>query len=165
MLRKRIIVCLDVAEGRVVKGTSFRDLRDMGDPVELAQRYQSEGADEIVFLDISAATEARRTLLDVVSRTADRLFIPLTVGGGINEVSHRILHAGGDHKVLGLFLLQHQPLHLDIVAGMAPVTFGVEISERQVIRKAELDARHPIRDFPRYKLQATARRLVIEEDS
>ena len=86
MLRKRIIVCLDVAEGRVVKGTSFRDLRDMGDPVELAQRYQSEGADEIVFLDISAATEARRTLLDVVSRTADRLFIPLTVGGGINEV-------------------------------------------------------------------------------
>jgi imidazole glycerol-phosphate synthase subunit HisF len=98
MLRKRVIVCLDVQDGRVVKGTSFQDLRDVGDPVELAARYEQEGADEIVFLDISASTEGRRTLLDVVSRTAERLFIPLTVGGGINEVADiaLVLRAGAD---------------------------------------------------------------------
>jgi imidazole glycerol-phosphate synthase subunit HisF len=98
MLRKRVIVCLDVQDGRVVKGTNFQDLRDVGDPVELAHRYQQEGADEIVFLDISASNEGRRTLLDVVSRTAQRLFIPLTVGGGINEVADiaLVLRAGAD---------------------------------------------------------------------
>jgi cyclase len=98
MLRKRVIVCLDVRDGRVVKGVSFRDLRDMGDPVELATRYEAEGADEIVFLDISASLEGRRTLLDVVRRTAERLFIPLTVGGGINEVDDvgNALRAGAD---------------------------------------------------------------------
>lgn len=98
MLRKRIIVCLDVKDGRVVKGTSFQELRDMGDPVELAKRYEAEGADEIVFLDISASAEGRRTLLDVVSRTAQQLFIPLTVGGGINEVADiaLALRAGAD---------------------------------------------------------------------
>lgn len=98
MLRKRVIVCLDVKDGRVVKGTSFNDLRDMGDPAELAQRYQLEGADEIVYLDISASAEGRRTLLDVVSRTAQHLFIPLTVGGGINEVADiaLALRAGAD---------------------------------------------------------------------
>lgn len=98
MLKKRVIVCLDVKDGRVVKGTSFRDLRDMGDPVELADRYQHEGADEIVFLDISASGEGRRTLLDVVRRTAERLFVPLTVGGGIREVDDvdAALRAGAD---------------------------------------------------------------------
>src|SRR5712691_10886779 len=98
MLRKRVIVCLDVQDGRVVKGTSFRGLRDMGDPVELAARYQDEGADEVVFLDISASAEGRRTLLDVVQRTAEKLFIPLTVGGGITTVSDvdAALRAGAD---------------------------------------------------------------------
>jgi cyclase len=98
MLRKRIIVCLDVDGDRVVKGVSFRGLRDVGDPVELATRYEHEGADEIVFLDISASAEGRRTLLDVVRRTAERLFIPLTVGGGIHEVADvdRALRAGAD---------------------------------------------------------------------
>lgn len=98
MLRKRVIVCLDVENGRVVKGTSFVGLRDMGDPVELAERYQADGADEIVFLDISASSEGRRTLLDVVRRTAERLFIPLTVGGGIHEVADvdAALRAGAD---------------------------------------------------------------------
>jgi len=98
MLLKRIIVCLDVRDGRVVKGTSFEDLRDMGDPVELARRYEAEGADEIVFLDISAAVEGRSTLLDVVRRTAEHLFIPLTVGGGINDVADiaLVLRAGAD---------------------------------------------------------------------
>jgi imidazole glycerol-phosphate synthase subunit HisF len=98
MLRKRVIVCLDVQDGRVVKGVSFKDLRDMGDPVELAQRYEAEGADEIVFLDISASTEGRRTLLDAVRRTAEHLFIPLTVGGGVNDASDvdLALRAGAD---------------------------------------------------------------------
>ncbi len=98
MLRKRVIVCLDVRDGRVVKGVSFKGLRDMGDPVELSQRYQQEGADEIVFLDISASAEGRGTLLDVVRRTAERLFIPLTVGGGINTVEDidAALRSGAD---------------------------------------------------------------------
>jgi imidazole glycerol-phosphate synthase subunit HisF len=98
MLRKRIIVCLDVRDGRVVKGVRFEDLRDVGDPVELAQRYEAEGADEIVFLDISAASEGRRTLLDAVRLTAENLFIPLTVGGGINDVADvaLALRAGAD---------------------------------------------------------------------
>lgn len=98
MLRKRVIVCLDVRDGRVVKGVSFQGLRDMGDPVELSERYQAEGADEIVFLDISATNEGRGTLLDVVRRTAERLFVPLTVGGGINTVEdiEGALRAGAD---------------------------------------------------------------------
>src|SRR5690606_23044465 len=86
MLNKRIIVCLDVKNGRVVKGTRIEDLRDVGDPVEIAARYEAEGADEIVFLDISASAEGRRTLLDVVQRTAERLFIPLCVGGGVHDL-------------------------------------------------------------------------------
>jgi imidazole glycerol-phosphate synthase subunit HisF len=83
MLRRRVVVCLDVDRGRVVKGTQFVALRDVGDPTELATRYEADGADEIVFLDISASAEARGTLLDVARRTAERLFIPLTIGGGV----------------------------------------------------------------------------------
>ena len=86
MLRHRVIPCLDVADGRVVKGTRFVDLVDEGDPPELAERYAAEGADELVFLDITAAPERRATLLDVVERTARRAFIPLTVGGGVRSV-------------------------------------------------------------------------------
>lgn len=98
MLMKRIIVCLDVQNGRVVKGVNFRGLRDVGDPVELAARYEAEGADEIVFLDIAASAEGRQTLLDVVRRTAERLFIPLTVGGGISDINDiaEALRAGAD---------------------------------------------------------------------
>ena len=98
MLRTRIIPCLDVANGRVVKGTRFVDLVDEGDPPELAERYAREGADEIVFLDISAAPEGRGTLLEVVERTARRAFIPLTVGGGVRTVEEmrQVLRAGAD---------------------------------------------------------------------
>jgi cyclase len=98
MLRTRIIPCLDVANGRVVKGTRFVDLVDEGDPPELAERYAREGADEIVFLDITAAPEGRGTLLDVVERTARRAFIPLTVGGGVRSVEEmrQVLRAGAD---------------------------------------------------------------------
>jgi cyclase len=98
MLSRRIIVCLDVDGGRVVKGTRFVELRDMGDPSELAERYEAAGADEIVFLDISASAERRALSLDAVRRTAERLFIPLTVGGGIRSVgdAERALRAGAD---------------------------------------------------------------------
>ena len=98
MLRRRVIPCLDVADGRVVKGTRFVDLVDEGDPPELAERYANEGADELVFLDITAAPERRGTLLDIVERTARRVFIPLTVGGGVRSVSEMrdVLRAGAD---------------------------------------------------------------------
>jgi cyclase len=98
MLRRRVIPCLDVANGRVVKGTRFVDLVDEGDPPELAERYAREGADEIVFLDITAAPEGRGTLLDIVERTARRAFVPLTVGGGVRSVIEMrdVLRAGAD---------------------------------------------------------------------
>ena len=98
MLCRRVIPCLDVADGRVVKGTRFVDLVDEGDPPELAERYAREGADELVFLDITAAPERRGTLLDIVERTARRAFIPLTVGGGVRSVDEMrdVLRAGAD---------------------------------------------------------------------
>ena len=98
MLCRRVIPCLDVADGRVVKGTRFIDLVDEGDPAELAARYAAEGADELVFLDITAAPERRGTLLDVVERTARDVFIPLTVGGGVRSVDdmRAVLRAGAD---------------------------------------------------------------------
>lgn len=98
MLAKRIIPCLDVTAGRVVKGVNFVNLRDAGDPVELAGRYNEQSADELVFLDITASSDARDTMADVVFRTARRVFIPLTVGGGIRSVrdARKILMAGAD---------------------------------------------------------------------
>ena len=98
MLAKRIIPCLDVTAGRVVKGINFVNLRDAGDPVELADRYNLQGADELVFLDITASSDQRDTMVDVVFRTARRVFIPLTVGGGIRAVkdARKILMAGAD---------------------------------------------------------------------
>ena len=97
-LAKRVIPCLDVDAGRVVKGTRFVDLRDAGNPVELAARYDAEGADELVFLDITATVEGRGATLDVISRTAEQVFIPLTVGGGVRspEDVNKLLRAGAD---------------------------------------------------------------------
>ena len=102
MLRRRVIPCLDVAEGRVVKGTRFVDLVDEGDPPDLAEHHASGGADELVFLDIGAAPEGRATLLDIVERTARRAFIPLTVGGGVRSVAEMrdVLRAGADKVAL-----------------------------------------------------------------
>jgi imidazole glycerol-phosphate synthase subunit HisF len=98
MLAKRVIPCLDVDRGRVVKGTNFLNLRDAGDPVEVATRYESEGADELVFLDITASHEGREIMLDVVRRTAEVIFMPLTVGGGIRTLEdiRALLNAGAD---------------------------------------------------------------------
>ncbi|AHK78089.1 imidazole glycerol phosphate synthase [Ectothiorhodospira haloalkaliphila] len=98
MLAKRIIPCLDVDSGRVVKGVNFVDIRDAGDPVEVARRYDAEGADEITFLDITASSDERETIVHVVEQVAEEVFIPLTVGGGIRKVDdiRRLLNAGAD---------------------------------------------------------------------
>ncbi len=98
MLRRRIIPCLDVNKGRVVKGVKFVDLVDAGDPVEVARRYDLEGADELTFLDITASSDDRNIILDVVAHTAEQVFMPLTVGGGVREPEdiHRLLRAGAD---------------------------------------------------------------------
>lgn len=98
MLAKRIIPCLDVNDGRVVKGVNFVNLRDAGDPVEIARRYDQDGADEITFLDITASLDARETILHVIEKVAQQVFIPLTVGGGVRQLSdiRRLLNAGAD---------------------------------------------------------------------
>lgn len=98
MLVKRIIPCLDVREGRVVKGVQFVDIRDAGDPVEVAQVYDREGADELVFLDITASYERRKIILDIVARTAEQVFMPLTVGGGVSSLEdmRNLLNSGAD---------------------------------------------------------------------
>ena len=112
MLAKRVIPCLDVRDGRVVKGTRFVDIRDAGDPVERAGFYSREGADELVFLDITASAEGRRTMLDVVSKTAEAVFIPLTVGGGIDnpDFMQELLERGADKVSLNTAILNDPQL-------------------------------------------------------
>lgn len=112
MLAKRIIPCLDVHEGRVVKGTNFVQLRDAGDPVELAALYDREGADELVFLDISASAEGRETMIEVVRRTAEEVFIPFTIGGGLRSIEdiRRLLRAGADKVSLNTSAVQNPRL-------------------------------------------------------
>jgi cyclase len=143
MLLKRVIVCLDVRDGRVVKGTSFRDLRDMGDPVELACRYEAEGADEIVFLDISASTEGRRTLIDTVRRTAERLFVPLTVGGGVGEVSDigLVLRAGADKVSINTAAVAKPELLAEAAQRYGSQCIVASIDARAERRHVELFAR------------------------
>jgi imidazole glycerol-phosphate synthase subunit HisF len=116
MLARRIIPCLDVANGRVVKGTNFVQLRDAGDPVEQATAYDAQGADEICFLDISAAPEGRSTLVDVVARTADQVFAPLTVGGGVRSVAdaEKLLLAGADKISINTAAIRTPELISDI---------------------------------------------------
>ncbi|NPV92513.1 MAG: imidazole glycerol phosphate synthase subunit HisF [Firmicutes bacterium] len=112
MLAKRVIPCLDVTSGRVVKGTNFLNLRDAGDPVELAAFYDKEGADELVFLDITASAEGRAIMLEVVRRTSEEVFIPFTVGGGIGTLEdiRRILKAGADKVSLNTAAVQQPSL-------------------------------------------------------
>jgi cyclase len=112
MLTKRIIPCLDVTDGRVVKGTKFLQLRDAGDPVECAIEYNRQGADELVFLDITASSDNRRTMIDVVARTAEQCFMPLTVGGGIRTVGdvREMLLAGADKVSMNTAAINHPEL-------------------------------------------------------
>ena len=115
-LAVRVIPCLDVDDGRVVKGINFRELRDAGDPVELAKVYDAEGADELTFLDISASHEERATTLEMVSRTAEQVFIPLTVGGGVGSVEDvdRLLRAGADKVAVNTAAIRRPELIADI---------------------------------------------------
>ena len=123
MLAKRIIPCLDVAQGRVVKGTNFINLKDAGDPVELAAYYDREGADELVFLDITASHEQRKTIVEVVRNTAKEVFIPLTVGGGIGSVEdiRELLKAGADKISLNTAAVRNPDL-----VGKAARVFGTQ---------------------------------------
>jgi cyclase len=115
-LAVRVIPCLDVDGGRVVKGINFADLRDAGDPVELARLYDAEGADELTFLDISASHEGRATTMEIVSRTAEQVFIPLTVGGGVGSVDDvdRLLRAGADKVAVNTAALRRPELVAEI---------------------------------------------------
>jgi cyclase len=133
MLRRRVIPCLDVADGRVVKGTRFVDLVDEGDPPELAERYAREGADELVFLDITAAPERRGTLLDIVERTARRAFIPLTVGGGVRSVEEMrdVLRAGADKVSLNTAAVAEPTLIADCAARFGSQAVVVAIDARR----------------------------------
>lgn len=142
MLLKRVVVCLDVRDGRVVKGVSFEGLQDVGDPVELAQRYEAEGADEIVFLDISASAEGRRTLLDTVRLTAENLFVPLTVGGGINDVSDiaLALRAGADKVTINTAAVTNPELITEAAQRFGSQCIVASIDARQERRQIELIA-------------------------
>ena len=123
MVLKRVIPCLDVDAGRVVKGTNFVGLRDAGDPVELAERYDAEGADELVFLDITASHEARETIVELARRTADNVFIPFTIGGGIRSVAdaQAVLDAGADKVSVNSAALRRPEL-----LGELAETFGAQ---------------------------------------
>src|ERR1051325_11867884 len=121
MLAKRIIPCLDVTGGRVVKGVNFLELRDAGDPVEIAARYNAQGADELTFLDITASSDGRDLILPIIEAVAAQVFIPLTVGGGVRKVEdvRRLLTAGADKVSINTAAVQNPPLVRD-----APSTPG-----------------------------------------
>jgi cyclase len=136
MLAKRIIPCLDVKEGRVVKGTNFVDLRDAGDPVELAALYDVEGADEVTFLDITASHEKRNIIVDVASRTAEKVFIPFTVGGGIRTVDdfRKILKTGADKVSVNTAALQNPQLITDAAEKFGAQCVVVAIDAKRVMK-------------------------------
>lgn len=129
----RVIPCLDVDAGRVVKGVNFVGLRDAGDPVELAARYDLEGADEVVFLDITASSDARDTMIDIVERTAEQVFIPFTVGGGIRSVAdaRRILRAGADKVSLNTAAVDRPELIGEVAAEFGAQCVVVAIDSRR----------------------------------
>ena len=133
MLTKRIIPCLDVKDGRTVKGTKFVDLRDAGDPVDLAARYSDEGADELVFLDISASKEGRKTFFSVVERVAKAIQIPFTVGGGISDVGDvlRALDAGADKVSLNTAIVEHPDFLLEASAAVGSQSLVAAIDAKR----------------------------------
>jgi cyclase len=140
MLTKRIIPCLDVKEGRVVKGTRFVDLRDAGDPVEVAAVYDQEGADELIFLDITASHERRRIMIDVVARTADQAFVPLTVGGGIRSLEdiRGLLQAGADKVSLNTAAVRDPEL-----VRRSAERFGTQCIVLAIDAKRRIESREP----------------------
>jgi cyclase len=133
MLSRRVIPCLDVKDGRVVKGINFVDLRDAGDPVEQAAAYDAAGADEVCFLDISASPEGRSTLVDVVARTADQVFAPLTVGGGVRSVADadRLLVAGADKIAINTAAIRNPALVAELAEQFGSQAIVVAIDARR----------------------------------
>jgi len=133
-LAVRVIPCLDVDAGRVVKGVNFADLRDAGDPVELARLYDAEGADELTFLDISASHEGRATTMEIVSRTAEQVFIPLTVGGGVGSVEDvdRLLRAGADKVAVNTAALARPELVAEIADRFGNQVLVLSVDARRV---------------------------------
>jgi cyclase len=134
MLAVRVIPCLDVDDGRVVKGVNFASLRDAGDPVELAGAYDHDGADELVFLDITASSQGRDTILEVVLRTAEQVFIPLTVGGGVRSVADvdRLLRAGADKVSLSTAAIDRPELLTEAAARFGSQCVMVSVDARRV---------------------------------
>ena len=134
MLAKRIIPCLDVTAGRVVKGTNFVDLRDAGDPIEIARRYDEQGADEVTFLDITASSDQRDIILHIVEACAEQVFIPLTVGGGVRKVEdvRRLLNAGADKVSMNTAAVQNPDLVFDASSKVGSQCIVVAIDAKQV---------------------------------
>lgn len=134
MLARRLIPCLDVKDGRVVKGINFLELRDAGDPVEQAAAYESQGADELCYLDISASPEGRSTIVDIVERTANQVFMPLTVGGGVRSIedAERLLLAGADKIAVNTAAIRNPQLVADIAArfGNQAIVVAVDAKRR-----------------------------------
>jgi len=139
----RVIPCLDVDNGRVVKGVNFVDLRDAGDPVELARRYDLEGADELIFLDITASSDSRQTTVDMVSRTAEEVFIPFTVGGGIRSVddARAILRAGADKVSVNTAAVEHPKLISELAAEFGEQCVVVAVDAR---RSTDVDSGYEV---------------------
>jgi len=133
MLAKRIIPCLDVTAGRVVKGTNFVDLRDAGDPVEIARRYDEQGADEVTFLDITASSDQRDIILHIVEACAEQVFIPLTVGGGVRKVEdvRRLLNAGADKVSINTAAVQNPDLVAEASGKVGSQCIVVAIDAKQ----------------------------------
>ena len=167
MLAKRIIPCLDVTGGRVVKGVNFVSLRDAGDPVEIARRYDGEGADELTFLDITASSDQRDIILHVIEAVADQVFIPLTVGGGVRQVAdvRRLLNAGADKISINTAAVQNPQLVADASGrfGAQCIVVAIDARRRQASDAERglggLHARRPDADGTgRHRLGAPRRR-------
>lgn len=162
MLVKRIIPCLDVRDGRVVKGVQFVDIRDAGDPVDVAQVYDREGADELVFLDITASYERRKIILDVVSRTAEQVFMPLTVGGGVSSIEdiRALLNAGADKVSLNTAAVRDITLVQQSALRFGSQCIVVAIDARQV-----RDAAGYLIDPPRWEVYTHGGRSPTGRDA
>jgi cyclase len=141
-LAVRVIPCLDVDAGRVVKGVNFQELRDAGDPVELARLYDAEGADELTFLDISASHEGRATTMEIVSATAEQVFIPLTVGGGVSSVEDvdRLLRAGADKVAVNTAAIQRPELIAEIAGRFGNQVLVLSVDARRVREGVRTDS-------------------------
>src|SRR5580698_4441397 len=140
MLSRRIIPCLDVKDGRVVKGINFVNLRDAGDPVEVARRYEEDGADELVFLDISASHEGRAIMLDVVRRVAEEIFMPFTVGGGIRtlEDATRLIQAGAEKVSINSAAVRNPGIVTEVSERFGRCATVVNIDPRRVNKNGQI---------------------------